>query len=563
MAARLSQAGHTVTILEAGHSDRSGHPRDFFVHMPSALAFPMSHSRYNWDFSAEPEPALKGRVVSCPRGRGLGGSSSINGMVYVRGHPEDYNTWERLGATGWNYNSVLPYFAKAENWQGGNRVPYRGTEGPLHVKFGDNAAQTPLWNAFVQAGIQAGYGTTEDYNAQRQEGFSEMAMTVFHSGPLKGMRCSTASAYLHPALAQYPDRLTVQTQAMTQSIVFDAESATPRAIGVEYMDTKTGTTQRIMANKEVILCAGAIQTPQLLQVSGIGDPHHLESIGVATIVPNQHVGQNLQDHLELYFQQEVKPAISIAPIIASYFQKFKLGLEWILTRQGLGATNHFERCAFVRSSPDKSYPDVQFHFIPVGISYDGVTLAQSPSGHSMQIHVGTCRSPSRGHVRAKSKDARQPPKIQFNYMSQPEDWEDMRNAIEVAREVMRQPAMKEIAGDEILPGPHANLDEYIRDHVESAYHPCGTCKMGTSRDNAVVDPEGRVLGVDHLRVVDASIFPSIPNGNLNAPVIMVAERIADMVVGHGMLPPIEFEEGTKPWHPPVNGTNREGKPLVV
>lgn len=354
----------------------------------------------------------------------------------------------------------MPYFRRAENWQEGENFPYRGTDGPLHVKHGDNAAGSPLFNAFIQAGDEAGYGTTDDYNAERQEGFGKMAMTIFHSGPSKGMRCSVSSAYLHPALKQYGENLSVITNAFTQRILFDKMTGVgiPKAVGVEYVDAKSGETKRIMANKEVIICTGSIQTPQLLQVSGIGNKSHLESINVEPVYINSNVGQNLQDHLELYFQQEVKPPISLAPVISNPLRQLKLGLEWILTRKGLGATNHFESCAFVRSSTEKSYPDVQFHFLPVGLSYDGVTLADSKTGHSCQIHIGTCRSKSRGFVEAITNDMKDAPRIKFNYMSQKEDWDDMRNAIEVARQVMRQPSMQDIVGDEILPGKDADID---------------------------------------------------------------------------------------------------------
>ena len=485
-------------------------------------------------------------------------------MVYVRGHPKDFQRWEELGATNWDYHHVLPYFKKAENWQGGSNI-YRATDGPLDVKFGDNPANTLLFDAFIQAGGEAGYGTTDDYNAQRQEGFSRMPMTIFHSGPMKGLRCSTASAYLHPALRTYRDKLQVETQVVTHKVMLESCGGglgAPRAVGVEYSDS-SGKLHELKANKEVILSAGSIQTPQLLQVSGIGNPSHLKSIGVVPRVENPNVGQNLQDHLELYFQQEVLPPISIAPVMSSYIKKLQLGLQWIFTRTGLGATNHFESAAFVRSSSSKSYPDIQFHFLPVGISYDGVSLADSKSGHSLQVHVGTCRSASRGHVKARTSSMADAPEIRFNYMSLEQDWLDMRNAIEVARQVMRQPALRGIVGDEILPGKDANLDEYIREHAESAYHPCGTCKMGSdpNTDGAVVDPKGRVFGVDALRVADASIFPSITNGNLNAPVIMAAERIADLILGK-CLPPVDFSDENKPWEPPSLEEDREKLPAV-
>jgi choline dehydrogenase len=364
--------------------------------MPTALAWPMSSKRYNWAFEADPEPALNNRVISCPRGKCLGGSSSINGMVYVRGHRSTFDEWHELGATGWDYKSILPYFIKAENWNGRDPCPYRGKNGPLHVKFGDNAAGTDLYSLFERAGAEAGYGTTEDYNAHRQEGFGKMAMTVFHDGPKKGMRCSTSSAYLHPTLKSHGDLLHVKTNVTTKKIIFHRKkkngtaSDNPKAVGVQYVhDDNLGTVHEIFAQKEVILCAGAIQSPQLLQVSGIGDRNHLTAIGLKgdeIIVDNPFVGQNLQDHLELYFQQEVSHG-SLAPVVSSYWEQFKIGLRWILYRDGLGATNQFESAAFVRSSPTKTFPDVQFHFLPVGISYDGVSLAPSDTGHSMQVRV--------------------------------------------------------------------------------------------------------------------------------------------------------------------------------
>lgn len=574
VASRLVEAGQSVALLEAGPSDRTGwHWMELFLHMPTALAWPMTSKRYNWAFEADPEPTLNNRIISCPRGKGLGGSSSINGMVYVRGHAATFDQWHHeMGALGWDYASVLPYFVKAECWKGPHSQ-YRGKDGPLHNKFGDNAAQTELFDLFVQAGAEAGYGSTADYNASRQEGFGPMAMTVFHSGPNKGMRCSTASAYLHPALERHGDLLHVRTNAMTRKIIFDNNQTTatePKAIGVEYVEgDNPEKVRQVRAKKEVILCAGSIQSPQLLQVSGIGDKDHLLAIGLAEdeiIVDNRHVGQNLQDHLELYFQQEVIPPISISPVMRSYWQQFKVGWEWIFFRRGLGATNHFESAAFVRSSPDKTFPDVQFHFLPIGISYDGVSLAPSSTGHSMQVHVGTCRSKSRGYVQAKSTNALEPPQVCFNYMSHDEDWVDMRRAIEVVRQVMRQPALQGVAGDEILPGKGADLDEYIREHVESAYHPCGTCKMGSSvKDNqAVVDPSGKVFGVQSLRVVDASVFPTITNGNLNAPVIMLAERMSDLILGKDLLLPIvEFDKDHAPWIPPSFETDREREPLVA
>ena len=413
---RLVEHGCTVHLIEAGQSDRiQDSPLNLLLHMPTALAMPMHFEKYNWKYIAEPEPNLNGRIIHCPRGKGLGGSSSINGMVYVRGHKLDFDYWEsKYGANGWNYENVLPYFKRAENWGGYNsdddtvETDYRGKHGPLHVKFGNNACNTPLFDAFVNAGIDAGYGYTSDYNASKQEGFGSKAMTVYHSGSNQGKRCSTASSYLHPTLARYPNLLNVETNAYIQRIIWDFElsvgnndqnktiekTSPPRAVGIEYKDI-SGVLQRVPVNKEVIICAGAIESPHILQVSGIGDPNHLQrvfnnsgdSAERNVVVANRNVGLNLQDHLELYFQQEVSKPVSMTPIVQSYLRKLLVGIEWIFWNRntGLGSTNHFESAAFVRSSSKQPYPDVQFHFLPVAVSYDGQSITPSNSGHSMQV----------------------------------------------------------------------------------------------------------------------------------------------------------------------------------
>jgi choline dehydrogenase len=467
-------------------------------------------------------------------------------MVYVRGHALDFDRWHELGALGWDYQHVLPYFKKAENWahgQGAADFTYRGQSGPLHVKNGDNPFGTPLFDAFIRAGEEAGYGVTKDYNAKRQEGFGPMAMTVHHSGPLRGTRCSASSAYLRPAKDR--KNLTVKTKAHVRKILFETGKEVPRATGVEISQNGSGKVQRITARKEVILCAGAIHSPQLLQVSGVGDFNMLP-MGAPRVLHAPGVGTNLQDHLELYFQQECLTQDSIAPSAGSALKKFLIGLEWMLTRSGPGSSNHFEAAAFVRSAAGIQEPNVQFHFLPMAVAYGSLEpTSETSTGHSFQIHVGTSLSKSRGYIRARTNDMQDAPMIKFNYMSHPSDWADMRAAIRIAREVISMPSMKPFAGREIMPGPECvsdeSLDEYIRDNVESAYHPCGTCAMGT-----VLDAEGRVTGAEGLRVADASAFPHITNGNLNAPVIMLAERIADMIKGN-VLPPHELAPEDAPW----------------
>ena len=590
VASRLAEGNQRVHLIESGSSDLiKDSPLNLLLHIPTALAMPMHYNKYNWKYVIEPSKHLNNRIIHCPRGKGLGGSSSINGMVYVRGHHMDFDLWDtKYGATGWNYSNVLPYFMKAENWEGYNTndggedketmSTYRGKFGPLHVKNGVNACNTPLYDAFIQAGVEAGYGYTSDYNGSRQEGFSRKAMTVYHSGNKKGQRCSTSSAYLHPAVVKHPNLLSVETNSNIQRIMWDFEISDgrnnkkddttkkpPRAVGIEYID-KSGTLQRLPVNKEVILCAGAIESPHILQVSGVGNPSHLQQIHQDVVVNNPNVGMNLQDHLELYFQQEVLKPISMTPIVTSNLRKLWVGIEWLLGRRnGLASTNHFESAAFVRSSPQMTYPDIQFHFLPVAVSYDGQSITPSNSGHSMQIHIGCNRPYSRGHVLAQSSNMKNSPEIQFNYMSHEQEWIDFKKAIEIARQVMRQPALKEYVGEELLPGSGcADLDDYISEHIESAYHPCCTCKMGedVEKDNAVVDTQGRVHGTHALRVVDASIFPSITNGNLNAPTIMVAERISDMILGKELLPSIEFTADNKPWEIPNPNMDREKEPIV-
>jgi choline dehydrogenase len=502
-------------------------------------------------------------------------------MVYVRGHDRDYDAWNKSWGPdggGWGAADVLPYFKKMEgvcsNTIKGDAADIlpgrRGTEGPLQVSQGVNALETPLYDAFIKAGAEAGYGANDDYNGCRQEGLSKMPMSVFHSGPHKGERASTRQAYLEPAIADHPS-LTVQTDAHTRRILWDdsKEGESPRAIGVEFA-MSDGSLGVVHANKEVILSAGAIASPMLLQLSGVGPPELLEDLGIPLVRSMPGVGANLQDHLEVYQSYEVLKPVSLVPHV-SLVGKGTLGAYWLCTKKGLGATNHFEAGGFVRSRAGVEHPDIQLHFLPIGMSYDGVTLAKSSTGHSMQLHVGYNRSPSRGHVKATSALTEDltpiVPTVRFNYMSTEEDWKGFRTAVRITREIMAQPAMKELCGPEISPGAQAQtdaeIDEFLIEHLESAYHPSGTCKMGPSSDpTAVVGADGKVHGIQGLRVVDASVFPTIPNGNLNSPTIMTAEKMADHILGKGMLPP-DVEQAKATWIASEWETKqRENEPLV-
>lgn len=518
LANRLSeQSDCSVLLLEAGGSDRS-----VFIQMPTALSIPMNTKKYNWHFESEPEPYLDDRRMHCPRGKVLGGSSSINGMVFVRGHAKDFDQWESLGARNWSYQHCLPYFRKMENWMhGGN--DYRGGSGPVSVNNGNNR-QNPLYNAFIEAGQQAGYALTEDYNGAQQEGFGAMQMNVH-----KGKRWSTANAYLKPAMKR--SNLTVRSKVLVERI--DIEDN--RAIGVRY--SANGRSVSVRANREVILSAGSIGSPQLLQVSGVGPAEVLENAGIPVKRNLPGVGANLQDHLEFYFQYKCKQAITLNSQLG-LISKGMIGARWLLARSGLGATNHFESCAFIRSREGVEWPDIQYHFLPAAMRYDGQVAFD---GHGFQVHVGQNKASSRGWVRAKSADVRDKPEIVFNYLQTPEDIEGFRACVRLTREIIGQAAFDEFRDGEIQPGEHIKSDEeidaFIRQSVESAYHPSCSCKMGVD-DMSVVDPETRVHGIEALRVVDSSIFPSIPNGNLNAPTMMLAERAADLIKGSVETPMI-------------------------
>ena len=527
LAARLSEDGkHSVTVLEFGGSDFGP-----FIQMPAALSYPMNMRRYDWGFQSEPEPNLNNRRLVTPRGKVIGGSSSINGMVYVRGHAHDYDHWADQGADGWGYADVLPYFKRMENWHEnghGGDADWRGTDGPLHVSRAKR--ENPLFHAFVQAGEQAGYEVTDDYNGEKQEGFGPFEATIKN-----GRRWSAANAYLKPALKR-PNIDLVRCYA--RRVVMEQG----RATGVEI--ERRGRIETVTANKEVILAASSINSPKILMLSGIGPAQQLRDHGIDVVADRPGVGANLQDHLEVYIQQA-----SIKPI--TLFKHWNLwgkgvaGLQWLLTGTGLGASNHFESCGFIRSAAGIEYPDIQFHFLPIAVRYDGQVAAE---GHGYQTHTGPMRSKSRGQITLKSADPAAAPKIEFNYMSHPDDWVEFRTAIRAARTIFGQPAFAPYRGKEIQPGDDVQtddqIDDFIREHAESAYHPCGTCRMGRADDpNAVVDQHGRVIGVDALRVVDSSIFPRVTNGNINAPSIMVGEKMADHILGKQPLP----RDNSVPW----------------
>lgn len=519
LADRLSADGkHRVLLLEFGGSDRS-----VLIQMPAALAYPMNTRRWNWGYESEPEPHLNGRRLNCPRGKGLGGSSSINGLVYVRGNPFDFERWQNEeGARGWGYADVLPYFKRAETRaEGGNE--YRGSDGPLSTTYG--TLRNPLHQAWLDAAQEAGYSLTEDYNGFRQEGFGRMDMTV-----RKGTRCSAAKAYLYPARKR--SNLRVIQHALATRVLFEGK----RAVGVEF--ERGGRLHQVRAEREVILSGGSINSVQLLKLSGIGPAQELRDLGVPVMADRPGVGANLQDHLEFYFQMACTQPVTLYGQ-ANLLGKALAGAQWLFLRSGIGATSHFESCGFIRSRAGIRYPDIQYHFFPMAVNYDGSALATE---HGFQAHVGPMRSKSRGTITLRSADPHDKPKIQFNYMSHPDDWTEMRACVRLTREIFQQPAFAAWRGREIQPGADCTSDEaidaFIAEHVESALHPSCTCKMGDPADPmAVVDPELKVIGVEALRVIDSSVMPSITTGNLNAPTIMIGEKGADMVLGKAPLPP--------------------------
>ena len=527
LAYRLAEAGRTVALVELGGTDAGP-----FIQMPAALSYPMNMSLYDWGFATEPEPHLGGRRLATPRGKVIGGSSSINGMVYVRGHARDFDTWAEMGADGWSYADVLPYFRRMEHWHGDTGAPeYRGDSGPLHVSRGPRA--NPLFNAFIEAGRQAGYPVTDDYNGHQQEGFGAMEATIW-----QGTRWSAANAYLRPALKTGRVRL---VRGLARRVTFEGT----RATGVELAGK--GGIETLRAGREVILAASSINSPKLLMLSGIGPAAHLAEHGIPVLADRPGVGANLQDHLEIYMQFAARQPVTLFKYW-NLWGKALIGAQWLFTRKGLGASNQFESCAFIRSRAGVDYPDIQYHFLPIAVRYDGKAAAD---GHGFQVHVGPMRSKSRGAITLRSARPEDAPRILFNYMSHPDDWAEFRACIRLTREIMAQPAMAAHVKHEIQPGAALQtddqLDDFLREHVESAYHPCGTCRMGRADDpGAVVDPEGRVIGVQGLRVADSSIFPQVTNGNLNAPSIMVGEKTADHLLGRTPLP----RSNLQPWiHP--------------
>ena len=512
----LENSKNTVAVIEYGGNDNS-----IFVQMPAALSYPMNMKSYNWDYKTNPEPFLDGRVLKCPRGKVIGGSSSINGMVYVRGNSSDYQYWEESGAKGWGYSDVLPYFKRMECSHGGEEE-WRGKEGPLHITRGKQ--ENPINKAFLNSVIEAGYSITKDYNGFKQEGFGAGDMTVWN-----GRRWSSASAYLKPALKN--KNLKLFKNSLVDKIIFSNNTA----VGVSFYQGKK--LRKILVNKEIICCAGSINTPQIMQRSGIGPAKLLKTYGIEIIKDSPGVGENLQDHLEVYLQVNCNKPISLYKNL-NIISKGFIGLQWLLFKNGLGATNHFETVGFIRSKENISYPDIQYHLLPIAINYDGTSPIK---GHGFQLHVGPMRSKSRGFVRIKSKEALASPEIQFNYMSHEDDWDEFRRCIRLTREILNQPSLLSLVGKEIKPGKEKvsddQIDEFIKENVESAYHPCGTMRMGDKNDPyTVIDPECRVIGVNNLRVADSSIFPRITNGNLNAPSIMVGEKASDHILGISPLP---------------------------
>ena len=519
LANRLSaDPANRVLVLEAGRPD---YKWDVFIHMPAALAFPIGNRFYDWKYESEPEPFMNGRRVYHARGKVLGGSSSINGMIFQRGNPMDYERWAAdPGMETWDYAHCLPYFKRMENCLAGGDA-YRGDDGPLVVERG--AAKNPLFGAFFEAVQQAGYPLTNDVNGYRQEGFAKFDRNIH-----RGRRLSAAGAYLHPAMER--DNLTVETRALVHRVLFDGT----RATGVEY--SRRGRTHKVGAG-EVILCGGAFNSPQLLQLSGVGEADHLRSLGIDVVDDLPAVGRHLQDHLEVYIQHSATQPVSIQPWLAMWRRPI-VGLMWLF-RKGPGATNHFEGGGFVRSNDDVAYPNLMFHFLPIAIRYDGSSPA---GGHGYQVHIGPMYSDARGSVRITSDDPSAHPAIRFNYLSTPQDRREWVEAIRVARTILAQPAMAPFDGGEISPGPGVESDEQILEWVardaETALHPSCTCRMGGADDDSVVDPlTMAVHGVEGVRVVDASAMRYVTNGNIYAPVMMLAEKAADLILGNTPLAP--------------------------
>ena len=534
LANRLTEdAEIKVLVLEAGPKDNN-----LWIHMPAALTYNLCHDRYNWYYHTEPQPHLDGRVMYWPRGRVLGGSSSLNAMVYIRGHAFDYDRWSKKeGATGWSYFEVLPYFKRAETRVIGGD-PYRGASGPLFVSTGSQP--NPLFKAFIEAGQQAGYPFTSDLNGAQQEGFGKMDMTIY-----RGRRWSTAMAYLRPAMRR--PNLKVETGALVGRILFEGT----RATGLEY--SHQGSIKRVRAEREVILAGGAINSPHLLLLSGVGPAAHLKEIGIPIMHELPGVGQNLQDHIEMYIQYESTQPITLYSTF-NPLNMARVGVEWLLFRRGLGASAHLESGAFIRTNEQVEHPNLQYHFLPSLVIDHGRVR---PDRHAFQAHVGPMRPTSSGWIRLKSTDPRVHPLLQPNYLATETDRTEMRDAVRLTREIFAQPAFDPFRGAELQPGSEvktdAEIDAWVRRKADSAYHPSCTCKMGAD-EMAVVDAECRVRGLEGLRVVDASIMPSIVSGNLNAPTIMIAEKASDIIRGRPPLPaemvPVTVYQGPIKQHEP-------------
>jgi choline dehydrogenase len=521
LAARLSEdADARVLLLEAGPADRG-----WQIHMPSGMGRLLSSTRFNWAYTSEPEPYLDNRRLSHPRGRVLGGSSSINGMMYVRGHARDYDRWAQAGCRSWSYADVLPYFRRAEHHERGGDV-YHGGDGPLRVASVATSL-SPLCDAFIRAGVEAGYPYTPDTNGAQQEGFGPMDRTT-HGG----RRWSVARGYL--AAAQARPNLTIVTDALAFAVIVEGS----RAVGVIY--ARNGQKETVHAERDVILCGGAINSPQLLQLSGIGPADHLRALGIPVRHDLPGVGANLNDHPDIVVQHRCKQPVTLYPVTRAP-RKWLVGLQWLLLNSGVAASNHFEAGAFIRSQPGIEHPDLQLTFMPLAVKPGTV---ESVAFHAFQVHLDLMRPRSLGTVRLRSDDPQAPPAIRFNYLADPQDRQDMRQGVRLMREVLAQSALDPYRGEEIFPGPavksDAEIDAWVRQAIETCYHPVGTCKMGAASDRlAVVDDELRVHGMTGLRVVDASVMPSIVSGNTNAPTIMIAEKASDMIRGRPPLGRVE------------------------
>ena len=522
LARRLSEdSGVRVLLVEAGGPVPWWEWR---IRMPAALSYPQGGTTYNWAYVTDPEPGMDGRRMDCPRGKVIGGSSSINGMVYIRGNPLDYDEWARIpGLEDWSYPHCLPYFRRAETRNTGPN-DYHGGDGPLPVTR--SAPTNPLFETFIESGVAAGFERTDDLNGYRQEGFAPMDRTTW-----RGRRGGAAFFYLQPALSR--PNLTVRMRVLISRILVEEG----RATGIEVAGAAG--IERIRAEREVICCAGAIDSPRILQRSGVGDADSLKGLGISVVADRPGVGANLQDHPEIYVQYRAKLPVTLYPALKPWNQAL-IGARWLLAGTGIGASNHFEAGAFVRSRDDLEIPNLQYHFVPIAMSYDGTNPAD---GHGFQMHVGPMRGTSTGHVRIRSDDPRDPPSIVFNYLTTESDRQDMRDAVRISREIAAQRPFDPYRGEEIGPGPGVPnrddaIDAWVRQHAESAYHPSCTCAMGPADDpQAVTDAKGRIHGIEGLRVVDASIMPRIVNGNLNAPTIMLAEKISDAIRGREPLPP--------------------------